>query len=656
MKTRTFTSSKNQLKIQISIYLTSIPLIFMSFTGLASEYSHTPVKAGNHNYANHLNTIRTPKVSLENKCDNNGENCWSIIKNHEGKLLKSFSRKDSVRKIATSRFSRIGYLAIHRSYPCGSNSCSQSMLMDSNGKSQEIQPHVVDNTLTTYISLNKDLLTISEKTVVLQHPSGNVIKQKETPEPMMDAFVGSNLKGDYTAIAIATSGRLYIGDGFEWTLLSIRLASRGDRKGIASIFPRTTDDGVIAIYRYINEYNKGLYLLSYASKSGGQKGGWLFNSEIQNIGFDPSIYYNLSNEIVVAAYNSSTDLPVFFTLTDQDMKKLPATLEKNEFNNEKTASFMLGSGISHLSWDAKSRVKKDGVTFTDIDYEISDTLFTSANLEAMFAGYSLSVNFLQNRTDGLIADEIDSGGNKTSRTLSKNASSYLFGTIDLPGMLSPSSSLRIQAEIGETVGIARVKSNDGSIRFKEFSTEKVRFAVLAIQERGFLIGADLVTYKMPSAIGFSNNAGTIVYSNFDPDFEFTSVRFLFGYDPLAYTKRYETNYHRPYMAGSGNIGLGWAEISDDVKTAALSTTGKAGISNDQVYFTLGFDIEAGYLWQRRSKRFHGLGYSFSAGYRANFSWLGAGSEGSDENTNDLFLEFERQDIMHGPYLKVNLIY
>jgi len=166
----------------------------------------------------------------------------------------------------------------------------------------------------------------------------------------------------------------------------------------------------------------------------------------------------------------------------------------------------------------------------------------------------------------------------------------------------------------------------------------------------------LTTYKMPSAIGFSNDAGTIVYSSFDSDFEFTSVRFLFGYDPLAYTKRYETNHHQPYIAGRGNIGLGWAEISDEVKTEALATTGKTGISNDQIYFTLGFDVEVGYLWQKRSKKFRGLGYSFSAGYRINYSLLGAGSDGSDEKTNDLLLEFERQDIMHGPYLKANLIY
>jgi len=238
--------------------------------------------------------------------------------------------------------------------------------------------------------------------------------------------------------------------------------------------------------------------------------------------------------------SSTEGSDAFYTLQDDEFSKLsslcPFHVCTNGFSTEKAASAMLGAGVSQLSWRATSKVEKNDTIYTDVDYLISDSQFKSTNAEGCIGDVVLTVQYLQNESEGHLGNEINPDGSSSIKKLSKNASSYLFFTIDFSGLLSPSSTLRIQVEKGETNGIAKVSQRYSSIRYQNFTTEVTSFSVLHMKERGYYIGADYTNYLMPRAIGFSNISSSIAYSNFDSKFGFRTLRFVMGYDIFAYAK------------------------------------------------------------------------------------------------------------------------
>ena len=628
----------------------------------AQEFSYVEQSLSGESYLDYLFIRDTPAVSLKRKCTNDKKTCWSVAVNQSGKKIKSFGSKDSVTQIALGNYRDIGYLLVSHTYSCGNDkTCTDKLLINSNGRIKNIGDIPWDgDVLATRVGRDGELYAVSKDAFITRRQDNNAT-QISAPESMISAEIGFNVDGIISAIVVAESGQLYWSDGRQWKLLSVTLAAHGDRMEIAAIYPKNRNSHYIALYRYINEYNKGLYTVRFDPVSGKEKGGWLFNSEDRNVGFDPSIYSNQQGDIFVSAKNSSEDKKAFFKLNDSDFLKmnsmLPSHVVENGFQEEKLASFMLGGGISQVVWNASSKLEKNDVIYTEADYLIADTIFMNVNMETRIGDTSIVISYLQNQAEDLVSNEIDAGGNSVSKVLSKEASNYLFSSIDFQGLLSPSSMLRIQAEVGETNGIAKVKHFDGSVAYHDFSTEMKRVAVLAMKEGGYFIGGDYIAYTIPSVIGFSDSSKSIAYSGFDPDFGFQAIRFVTGYDALAYAKRYETDYSRFYWSGSGNIGIGWAEISSAIEDDALAISGENEIDSLPMYFTFGVDLELGYLWQQRFKRFSGLGYSIGAGYRGSFSTMGIGqSDDNDSVSGKLYMEFERDDWMHGAFFKANIIF
>ena len=98
-------------------------------------------------------------------------------------------------------------------------------------------------------------------------------------------------------------------------------------------------------------------------------------------------------------------------------------------------------------------------------------------------------------------------------------------------------------------------------------------------------------------------------------------------------------------------------MSSAIETQALTATGEGRIERLPTYFTAGVDLEGGYLWQQRFKRARGLGYSIGVGYRVTYSLLRSGqSEGDESDAGTLYLEFDRSDMTHGPFLKGNILF
>ncbi len=626
----------------------------------AQELAFVPSSPRGLSYADYMTQENIPSVLFERECGSRGQGCWYSVVNQAGRQIRRFGGDHALTSLGEGRYRKIGYLLLSHGYPCGKDWCDETLLIDSDGRFQRIGEPPWGKALALKVGAEGALHAITEQGFITRGNKGEV-SSLAAPEPLYSASIGANTDGRISAVAVAESGRLYWSDGGQWQALGPTLTASGDRKGIAAVYPWRDDAHYIVFYRYINEYNKGLYSFRFNPVTGEEEGGWLFNSEHRNIGFDPDIYRRPNETIVVSAMNSSADRRNFFQLSEGDFSRmssaLPEHLVGSGLETEKEASFMVGAGISRIAWVVNSSVESDGVTYTDVDYLISDSLLTSINLEGRIGSTSLTINYLQNQAESLVADEVDSATQTDQSSLSKGASSYLFSTIDFQGLLSPSSVLRIQAEISDTTGVAKIRQRGAAVAYENFSTELRRIAVLSMQERGFFMGVDYIRYRMPSALGFSDSSKQIVYSGFDPDFGFQAVRLVGGYDALAYAKRYETDYHRFYLAGSGNIGLGWADVSSTIETQALAATGEDQIDSMPIYFTAGVDLEGGYLWQQRFKRVRGLGYSIGVGYRVTYSILGVGqSEDSEPDAGTLYLEFDRSDMTHGPFLKGNILF
>lgn len=630
----------------------------------AQEFSFTKVSSSGEDYTRYLNRRGIPTVQLKNECNKSRKHyCWFVV-DQNGKEIKSFHRNNTFKWHASGRYDEVAYLLVSRIYACGKRNsfCSEELLISSKGNVTKIAPLPwQEDVLATRVGREGKLYAVTRNAFVSRLP-GKISDSLAAPEPIYRAKIGFNIDGTISAIVVMESGRIYWSDSKQWKKLSVSLASHGDREDVIAVYPWNRNTHYIALYRYTSEYNKGLYVFRFDPVSGEEVGGWLFNSEDRNIGSSPEIYGKQDDgEIIVVAKNDSDESRAFFQLSKGDFLKmsseLPEHVKEGGFEEEKVASFMLGGGISQIAWEATSKVEKDGIVYTDVDYQIADSLFKSIHLEGRIGDTSLAITYLQNQTEDLVVDEIGSTGNSSSKKLSKSASSYFFSMIDFHGLLSSSSMLRVQTEIGEFNGVAKVSHNNGSVVFQDFSTKINRIAVLSMMERGYFMGADYIKYTMPSAIGFSDSSRSIAYSNFDPEFGFKALRFVGGYDALAYAKRYEVDYSRFYLAGSGNIGIGWAEISSEIEQEALASTGATEINNLPIYITIGADLELGYLWQQRFRRFSGLGYLISLGYRGSYSRMEAGqSEDGEPVAGILYMEFERSDLIHGFFFKANIIF
>ncbi len=642
-----------------SVKVFPIFVFLFSLSASAQEYSYSSLQQGGLSYSRYLSQQGIAKVSLGRTCNNNV--CRSVVFNQDGKKLKIFSKEDSVSRIADGRYFQHAYLLVSNNYKCGDKRCIQNLLINEEGKIQNIRSFPRDDKpLASRIGKNKTIYVLGESSLVVQQPGQQVYSLK-TPEKIISGHIGFNSNGLISIIAVARSGQIYCGDARKWKRLKVKLAAHGDRIGVASIYPENKNQQYIVLYRYTNEYNKGLYGLRYDSQSGAEEGGWLFNSEERNIGFDPSIYRQQNGTFVISAKNSSVEKNVHFVLTDEDFFKLNAKMPEHVLKagngEEKFISFMLGAGVSQLSWIATSNVKNNDITLLDVDYTISDSLYKSINFEGRIGDTNLSLQYLKNKSKDVIDEQIDGISNSNQQTLGDDISSYFFSTFDFKGLISPATSMRIQAEFGSVKGLAKVSKTDEPPVGVYFSTDLKRIAVLAVRERGLFIGGDYISYTMPSAVGYIDASQSVVYDNIDSGLGFQALRMVVGYDALAYSKRYETDYRRFYLSGSGNVGFGYANVSSQIEQDALSVTSADKIDKLPVYMTFGFDMEAGYLWQQRFKNIRGLGYSFALGYRASYSIFGIEqSKDAKPENGALFLVFEREDFMHGPFLKANIIF
>ena len=624
-------------------------LIFLSAITLATgDYAFTPPQDGARGVDAYFDRLGTPDIKVSSKCDSNNR-CRPILMDHQGKVLKRFSSNSSVVLEAKARYKSIANAIVLHRYVSGSDRngnpiySTDRYIMTNKGKRYSINTEQNRN-----IALAK-ILTKSRYLVEVRK-DGIYVNGKQTLRTETEfthAELSNNPSGTVAAVAVDKYGHVYMSDLQVWKESGIVLAQHGDRQGVLAIYPRNKGESVLAIYKYVNRFNKGIVLarMRYVESNGTH--GWLYNSKNQNIGFDPEIYMNKGG-IYVSAKNSSTKSDVHFVVQSLDISKMPEAILDHTagFERENNLEFLVGTGVSKLSWDANSKVEKDGVTYLDVKYDISDAIYNIGYLQGRKGNKQLAINYTQNSAE-------KKGG------LAKKSSNFLTFVFDVHGFFSPQSSLRISFEEGNVNGIAE----SSGLSPEEFETTYSRYSGLVMKERGYYWGLDFTDYTMPSAIGFSDYTKSISYSIFDKEIQIQKLSFVGGYDVLSYTTRYETDMRRFYYAGKLGIGLASIGMSGEARDTVELDTGKTIKSSfgTQTAIALEGELDLGYLIHKSFARLRGLGYSFTAGYKFRGDYFG--STQSESNTSDaaleydeLALEFGRYDFWHGPYITLNMIF
>ena len=635
-----------------------ISLGFFMFPGLAlgEEYAFSPVHEGSRSTEDYFSRLGIPNVMLTERCSDNGKKCWPVIKNQNGDILKQFGSKDSVSVIASGRYRGFASALIKYRRECSGKSCPEPKVFLINDKGQKtnfsFSGYNEDKVLFKIISINNHLILLTSSSIVTVMSNGETRANPLSEQiELTTGVLRNNPDGEISVIAVSTNDEIVLGNLNQQSIVPyFALSRRGDRKDILGVYltPENVIHGIV--YKYVNEYCKGLFYVGLSGEDQFRK-GWIFNSEDRNIGWEPDIHYENGNVIISSINSSSHNQKVYFSISEADLGNIeyakPGHLSES-LCQEKWGSFLVGGGISKVSWIANSQVKKNDITVLDVDYDISDSLFWTAQFEGRIGDTQLTLAYLKHKAEKVVEEIGDESASDV----------YNYFAADFYGLLSKSASLRLVLEKSRINGIATVKKYDTLTSPEElpFQSKYDRYAALITREKGLYYGAQYEKYTMPSAIGFSNQSKSIVFADFDPEFGIQKASLLIGYDILAYSKRYETNYNNWYFAGNIGLGLVWLDISEEIENRAKASTGGLEIDTPMAFAVDGM-AELGYIWQQRFKTFKGFGYAVNLGYRAKGVYMGAGqAEDSEASTDGLALEFNRYDVLHGPFAQFNLIF
>lgn len=612
------------------------------------EYFISELNSGGMSKESYFDSLDLPNLYVGTECYKNCKTdcCYSVLKNENGKKLKSFSVGDSVATIARSRYKNKSYLYYSHSHGSGKNRTTDYYLKDNRLKSYEI-PYGVNGAFDSAISKDADLLQIAYDGLYI---NGRLSLDSMNLE---SGVIENDFNGNIAVGAIEKESRqVYVSNLNKWVNSTIQLASHSDKEGVLTVYP---DDKYVylAAYNLVNIYNKGLMGAKVNIDDSSIKAGWIYNSQHQNIGFYPEMYL-AEDAMYLNAKSSTTDKTVHFEITENEFNAIDKTSPIREgFENEDKIGFMIGTGVSYLAWSANSSASdKDDVDYADTEYEISNSLYKKVWLQGRIYDTQLAVSYMQNEAEKV-------GG------LTKKASDVLNFFVDFNGLISESSALRVAYEKANVNGLTTfIDKNAGAINITplsspvEFESTLERFSLLVMQEKGFYGGFEYTTFQTPSAVGFSGSSKTMEYYGLDENFHIQNYELVFGYDTAAYAKRYETDFSKFFFQGLFGVGVCDYDMSSEFKSKLANQTSKT-VASSSYSFVVDAEIEFGYIWQQRLKRAKGLGHSFNLGMKARGIYTGAGqSDKSDSSieADELTMEMSRYDIWYGPYINYNIIF
>jgi len=629
--------------------LLSIPLIYsFSYSNESNdEYSISKIKNSSYSKDSYFDSLHIPNLYVDIQCIDNCKKdcCYNVLKNQNGKIIRSYSTNDYVETIAKNRYNTKSYLLFSHTYGSGKNRVTKYHLVDNNLKEYNL-PSMIEAS-HNLISKDRDLIQVNLSGVYKNGQKIQDSKEFETIE------LTNNLKGDIAIAGIEKGSRtIYVSNLEKWLSSNITLAKHSDKNGVLSLYPEDDENTYLVAYNLINIYNKGLLGSHIDFSKDFIESGWIYNDEKNNIGFDPEIYLK-DKQLMINATNSSTDNRISFIIS----KEKYSTIDENTplrdgFEDEEFLSFMAGAGLEYLFWDANTKVEKDDVDFASSEYDISSSIYKKLYLQGRVGDTQLAISYMKS--------EAEKKGD-----LTKDISDTLNFFVDFNSLISDSNTLRIAYTSSNINGITTFidkKNSATSVTLdgeqKEFKSSIERFSLLIMKERGAYGGLEYTKFETPSTVGFSGSSKNIQYYGLDHNFGITNIELIAGIDTASYAKRYETNFSKYYFQGLIGFGVSNYEMSKEFKDK-IKTISNKKIVNSDFSFVLDLELQFGYLWQQRYKLAKGLGYSFDLGFKARGSYTGAGQSDDSDSTiesNELTMEMTRYDIWYGVYTYFNIMF
>lgn len=503
------------------------------------------------------------------------------------------------------------------------------------------------------VSYQAELIQVFATGIEIYDLNTHKIRQLSLPvdaeHVLTQAFVATDNQYAWAVIALDKFGKVWLSNGEQWfSTASPVLSKHSDRQNVLTVYPHG-NEVIAAIYTHLNVYNKGV-LLFYAATGKPIDYAWLINSDEQNYGFSPAIKWQ-NDSVILVGKASSIDSLFAVRLAEKDVRELvyktpPHTVG---FEREAQVSAMAGVSVARVAWQIQSYVQG----LANVEYHLANTLYKGVNLEGRSFDHNLALSYLKNETDNLA---LQSGGE-----LAREASSQLLAYIDFDSGDNQSSVLRLVIENANLNGVATYTNTmTGAFQSVTFNHKFNRLGLYDLGEQGRYFKLEYTQSQLPIAVGFSDT-GPATVSYFDTGAKFSELAIGFGYDELAYAKRYEANYAKWYLSGAAGVGFGLVNFSDAIIRQAETHLTRS-LNNNNLFFGLHGALEGGYLLQQRAKALHGFGYSLAIGLRVQYDGIGAGYSKSNDassttqNDTSANVQFNRDDLIYGPYFRYNLLF
>ena len=232
----------------------------------------------------------------------------------------------------------------------------------------------------------------------------------------------------------------------------------------------------------------------------------------------------------------------------------------------------------------------------------------------------------------------------------------LVGVVNVNRFIKPYWSLRVGYERARfTAKIDRPNTSSASISYDTLYAS-------VIMERGFYIGGEYLRSTGPGLFTFSSGVFRTDLL-LDESARVDALMLTVGYDSLAYAKRYETDLSGPYLSWKVGYGVGRVRLSDSLIRRAESLGYRVDRNYIDLQTALKAEAEVGFLIQRRWMSLKGGGFALNLGYRASYNLFSDSGLFSSRNdrievyqTEGLYDRFGRQDLIHGPFLQLSVIF
>ncbi len=634
-------------------------LFLFSIILFAGEYSITDIKKGKLSVNKYFDKTGINDIKDETNCT--GLKCSISLKDNSGKLNVTLEERknSSLTLISKGRYKDKTY-AFYKYYYEIVKKKEKEKETD---KEEEITEKITQYFMYSIINeeINKIDFKNEYKGYLISKDGEDIYmdykgihignKTVENSKGFLYYKAQNNPNGDLGFIGIDSSDYIHLCNNLKCSKTNFYLAKHGDRLGILSVYPENENFIHGAFYNYVNSFNKGINYINFDFASNETNDIYVFNSNERNIGWDPEIYIE-ENNINISGYCSSNSENYNFVFPKEKIKEnlnsYPDNIEG--FENEPFFTFLGGGGVMKQFWLMESSA---GNAYTD--YIINETYSLTGFIQGRMGDTQIALSYLQNKIE-------------SEKGIAGDVSRFFSLFFDFNDLISPQTTLRLLAEKSKVGGVSKSEYEDSEgIVYDDFVTDYLKIGLYFMFERGLYWGLDYVNYTAPGVIGLTDNAGNVVYSDYDKNLKMNQFSLILGYDISSYANRYENDFNKLYFAGNLGFGLIFYGLSDSLTSRLEAAAGEKTIVSKYGFSFLG-ELEAGYIFQRKFSSLKGLGYSIIVGYKAKFNYIIPGQVASELFADDedkesveldeseLALEHYRHQIIHGPFFLINILF